>query len=682
MRYATTAPKLFLARLVLNGKKRGEWYCIKATLDQPLKLCTGRILGGRGELGSCCVASKIVLKYRRMLQISNLEKHFGERVLFSDATLTINSGERIALFGRNGSGKSTLLKMVAGEDTPDKGEVSTPRGYRIGYLKQHLSFSHPTVYEEACSALQGDPVSEGYKAQIVLNGLGFTDDELFISPTALSGGFQIRINLAKLILSEPNMLLLDEPTNYLDIVSMRWLERFLCTWEGEMIVISHDRCFCDEVSTHSALIYRSGIRKIQGNSEKLFTRISEDEELYERTRQNREKEIKRMESFINRFKAKASKATVVQSRVKALAKIERLDELGSEATLDFEFVHSPFPGRFPLEIKDLSFGFPGSVKPLVDGLSFSVKKDDRIGVIGKNGRGKSTLLKLLAEELKPLAGEVVVSPNTKLSFFAQTNTNRLQLSNTIENEIQQVNPMLARTAVRAICGCMMFEGDDALKKISVLSGGERSRVLLGKILASPSNVLLLDEPTNHLDVESVMALTDALESFEGAVIIVTHSEEMLRRSANRLIVFQGERPFMFEGGYDEFLERVGWEEEDSSPRKAAKEESKPSSGSARDLKREKAELLQERSRVLTPLKDEVAKLEKRIEQLESLVTAGQEKIAQLSSRSDGVGIAQAAQELANHKAELEKRVQSWESASGDVEQQEKLFAKRLEVLEG
>lgn len=631
--------------------------------------------------GGFAAGPQSVVECAPMLQISNLEKHFGERVLFSDATLTINSGERIALFGRNGSGKSTLLKMIAGEDTPDKGEVSTPRGYRIGYLKQHLSFSHPTVYEEACSALQGDPVSEGYKAQIILNGLGFTDDELFISPTALSGGFQIRINLAKLILSEPNMLLLDEPTNYLDIVSMRWLERFLCTWEGEMIVISHDRSFCDEVSTHSALIYRSGIRKIQGNSEKLFTRISEDEELYERTRQNREKEIKRMESFINRFKAKASKATVVQSRVKALAKIERLDELSSESTLDFEFVHSPFPGRFPLEIKELSFGFPGSVKPLVDGLSFSVKRDDRIGVIGKNGRGKSTLLKLLAEELKPLAGEIAVSPNTKLSFFAQTNTNRLQLSNTVENEIQQVNPMLARTAVRAICGCMMFEGDDALKKISVLSGGERSRVLLGKILASPSNVLLLDEPTNHLDVESVMALTDALEVFEGAVIIVTHSEEMLRRSANRLIVFQGDRPFVFEGGYDEFLERVGWEEEDSSPKKSSKDESKPSSGSARDLKREKAELLQERSRVLSPLKEEVAKLEKRIEQLESSVTQCQETLAKLSSRSDGVGIAQAAQELAGHKAELEKRVQSWETASGEVERQEQAFAKRLEAFE-
>jgi len=615
-----------------------------------------------------------------MLQISNLEKHFGERVLFSDGTLTVNSRERVALFGRNGSGKSTLLKIIAGEETPDSGEVSTPRGYRIGYLKQHLSFSHPTVFEEACSALAGDPICEGYKAEIVLNGLGFTDDELHVSPTSLSGGFQIRINLAKLILSEPNMLLLDEPTNYLDIVSMRWLERFLREWEGEMIVISHDRSFCDEVSTHSALIYRSGIRKIAGNSEKLFTRISEDEELYERTRLNREKEIKRMEAFINRFKAKASKATVVQSRVKALAKIEKLDELTSDATLDFAFVHSPFPGRFPIEVKDLSFGFPGSTRPLVNGLTFSLKKDDRIGVIGKNGRGKSTLLKLLAEELKPLSGEVISSPNTRLSFFAQTNTNRLHLSNTIEDEVQQVNPMLGRTAVRAICGCMMFEGDDALKKISVLSGGERSRVLLGKILASPSNVLLLDEPTNHLDVESVMALTDALEVFEGAVIIVTHSEEILRRTATRLIVFQGDAPFMFEGGYDEFLERIGWEDEDTGGARSASQETKPSSGSSRDLKREKAELLQERSRVLTPLKERVEGLEKRIGELESGIASAQEKLARLSSNSDGVGIAQTAQKLAASKAELEKLVQGWERASAELEERERDFAERIESV--
>ncbi len=615
-----------------------------------------------------------------MLQLSNLEKQFGDRVLFSGATLTVGTGERVALFGRNGSGKSTLLKIIAGEDTPDDGDVSVPRGYRIGYLKQHLSFSAPSVLEEACLALRGDPVAEQYKAEIVLNGLGFSDAELALSPTALSGGFQIRINLAKLILDEPNLLLLDEPTNYLDIVSLRWLERYLREWPGEMIVISHDRAFCDAVSTHSALLYRGGFRKLEGDSMKLFERIAEDEALYERTRVNREKEIKRMESFINRFKAKASKATVVQSRVKALAKIERLDEISSEATLDFSFVHKPFPGRFPVEAKEISFGFDGMARPLVNGLSFALKRDDRVAVIGKNGRGKSTLLKLLAGELQPQSGEIAVSPNTSMSFFAQTNTNRLNLSSTIEAEIQQVNEKLSRTAVRAICGCMMFEGDDALKKISVLSGGERSRVLLGKILATPSNMLLLDEPTNHLDVESVMSLTDALEEFDGAVVIVTHNEDILRRVAQRLIVFQGEQPFLFEGTYDEFLDSIGWEEEaDLVPR--GKKKSKPSAAKGREQKREKAEVLQERSRQLTPLKEQVAALEKGIASLEKQVASAHESLAKASSSGDAAGIKSASQELARAERELAEKLASWEDSVRKADETEKLFGEQLAAFE-
>jgi ATP-binding cassette subfamily F protein 3 len=609
-----------------------------------------------------------------MLQVKNLEKHFGDRVLFSEATLTISPGERVALFGRNGSGKSTLLKIIAGEESADDGEVSTPRGYRIGYLKQHISFTHNTVLEEVCSVLS-DPIAEQYKAEIVLEGLGFSEAHLSLSPSALSGGFQIRINLAKLIVSEPNLLLLDEPTNYLDIVSMRWLEEYLQTWPGEMIVISHDRYFCDQVSTHSALLYRAGFRKIEGDSQKLFERIEADEELHERTRENREKEIKRMEAFITRFKAQASKASVVQSRVKALARIERLDELSSEATLDFSFVYAPFPGRFPLEVKDLSFGFDSDKAPLIDGLSFAVKKGDRIGVIGKNGRGKSTLLKLLAGELKPLAGEVVASPNTSLSFFAQTNTNRLQLSNTIEAEIQQVNSKLGRTAVRAICGCMMFEGDDALKKISVLSGGERSRVLLGKILATPSNVLLLDEPTNHLDVESVMALTDALEEFEGAIAIVTHSEEILRRVAQRLVIFQGDAPFVFEGTYDEFLDSIGWEGEENSSRRQNKRKNKPSG--LQGQKREKAELVQEKSRALTPAKKEVDELEKRVAGLEATIATLQQDLAAASAAQESARIQKTSQELALAQEQLEKGLAKWEEAAKKLSELEKAYAERM-----
>jgi len=617
-----------------------------------------------------------------MLQVKNLGKYFGDRVLFDNATLVINPGERIALFGRNGSGKSTLFKMMTEEETPDKGEISTPRGYKVGHLRQHLVFTESTIIDEACLAIAGDRDTERYKAEIILGGLGFTEAEMEAPPSSVSGGFQIRINLAKLILSEPNMLLLDEPTNYLDIVSMRWLERFLSNWNGELVVISHDRAFCDAVSTHSVLVYRGSLKKVEGDSEKLYSQVQEEEEQYERTRQNREKQVKKMEAFITRFRAKASKASVVQSRVKALEKIERLDELSQEENLDFSFTSAPFPGRFPVEVKMLSFGYDDG--PLiVRELDFAVKKNDRIGIIGRNGRGKSTLLRLIAGDLAPREGEVVTGPNTKIGFFGQTNVNRLNLDVTIEDEVRSANTNLGRTQVRGICGAMMFEGDDALKKIKVLSGGERSRVLLGKILAAPNNVLLLDEPTNHLDVESVFALTDALERFDGAALVVTHDEELLRRIAERLIIFQGDEPFVFEGTYDEFLDRIGWDEEqEAGPSGGGRREKNKGtkSSASRDPKRDKAELLQERSRTLTPLKSAVSSAEERISKLERDIENAHKAMAEASSVADGVRISKAGKDLDNAKRELAKKMAEWEQASEALAQAEKDFEKRVAAL--
>jgi ATP-binding cassette subfamily F protein 3 len=628
-----------------------------------------------------------------MLQIKGLGKFFGDRTLFENATMVVNRGERIALFGRNGSGKSTLFKIICGEDSPDAGEVSFPKGYTVGYLKQHLTFTEPTIIDEACLALTGDREMERYKAEIILEGLGFSESDLLASPSSLSGGFQIRINLAKLILSEPNMLLLDEPTNYLDIVSLRWLERYLSDWEGEMMIVSHDRAFCDAVSTHSVLVYRSSLKKVAGPSEKLFTQVAEEEELYERTRQNREKQVKKMEAFINRFKAKASKASVVQSRVKALEKIDRLDELSEEATLDFAFNSAPFPGRFPIEVTDLSFGYDPN-NPLVSNLSLAVKKDDRVGVIGKNGRGKSTLLRLLAADLGPLSGKVVASPNAKIALFGQTNVNRLNLGATVEEEIRSVAPMMSRTQVRGICGAVMFEGDDALKKVKVLSGGERSRVLLGKILASPNNVLLLDEPTNHLDVESVFALTEALESFDGAVVVVTHDEELLRRVATRLVVFQGDAPFVFEGTYDEFLERVGWDGEEgvekpsSKKRSGGDKTSKPLEQSAptpslKDSKREKAQLLQERSKGLNPRKNTIEKLEKEISETEKAIAATHTTLALTATDNTSKAkesVVSLGMELARLQEKLEGLTSSWETESEALAALEREYDEKLKLF--
>ena len=577
-----------------------------------------------------------------MLQISGLYKAFGDRELFRDATLSLDSRTRLTLFGRNGSGKSTLFKILVGEDHADKGTIHTPRDYRIGYLKQHLSFGNGTVLEEVCESLEDH---EHYKGEIVLEGLGLSEEQIFSSPHSLSGGYQIRVNLAKLILSEPDLLLLDEPTNYLDIISVRWLERYLRNWPGEMILISHDRSFCDAVSTHSALLYHGTFRKVQGNSEKLFAQVAETEELQARTRENQLREKERLMQFINKFRAKASKASVVQSRVKALGRIEIAEELQSEASLDFKFTNAPFPGRFPLEAFNVSFKYADDLPLLIDDMSLSLGKRERIGVIGKNGRGKSTFLRLIADELTPSSGNLVFSPNAKVGFFGQTNIDRLDPARTIVDEIRSANELLSMTQLRTICGVMMFEGDDALKKVKVLSGGERSRVLLGKILATPANVLLLDEPTNHLDLESVEALTDALDIFEGSVMLVTHNELLLRRVATRLIVFEREGPQIFEGTYDEFLQTRGWEDERGTQptnQKQTKEKAtpKPVDSTQRDKT--------------------VKNLEKRIAELEANVSLIQGDLSRAAMGKNGSEITKLSKALADAEATLARAMSEWE----------------------
>lgn len=510
-----------------------------------------------------------------MIQVSKLTKCYGERILFEDVTFNLISGEKLGLVGRNGSGKSTLFKLLLGDDHPDEGTISSPKGYRIGHLAQHLTFTEPTVLKEACLGLPEHERDEEYRGEIILNGLGFSEEDIHRSPSEFSGGFQIRINLAKLLLSEPNLLLLDEPTNYLDIISMRWLTEFLREWRGEMILISHDRLFMDSVTTHTMFIHRGSIRKVKGSTTKLYEQVAQDEQNYEKSRIAEEKKRKELEEFIARFRAQAAKAALVQSKIKMLEKLGQKEELASISELDFRFTPAAFPGKQMGDVREISFSYPNGPK-LIEDLSLSINKGDRIAVIGKNGRGKSTFLRLLANELQPDSGSVTLSQNVSIGYFGQTNISRLDPKLTVEDEIYSVNQRMPRTQVRAICGTMMFSGDDALKKISVLSGGEKSRVLLGKILAEPTNLLLLDEPTNHLDMESIQALIESLKGYDGAVVIVTHSELILRELANRLVVFQFGKPYLFDYDYQYFLEKEGWGEETgmSSSRVVSAEEPK------------------------------------------------------------------------------------------------------------
>jgi len=558
-----------------------------------------------------------------MLKINNLHKTYGSQTLFDGISLQMNAGERLGLVGRNGHGKSTLFRIILKQEDADSGVISIPKNYRVGHLEQHLHFTKNTILEEGCLGLPPGEEDYAYKVEAILFGLGFTASDMSRAPQEFSGGYQIRLNLAKVLVSEPNLLLLDEPTNYLDIVSMRWLTEFLRDWPGELILISHDREFMDAVCTHTAAIHRQKLKKMAGSTQKVYDQIILEEEIHEKTRVNDEKKRKDMEVFINRFRAKASKASVVQSRVKLLEKLPRLSELSAIETLDFEFRYAPFSAKTLMEITNLSFGY-NKDQLLFKNLNLSIQAQDRIGIIGKNGRGKSTLLNVLAGEFVPLSGNVRTHPDLKLGYFGQTNISRLTPSLTIEKEIQNANPNLSRTQVRNICGTMMFDGDNAEKKISVLSGGEKSRTLLGKILAQPSNLLFLDEPTNHLDMESIDSLVESIGEYQGALLIVTHSERILREVATKLAVFQNGELIVYPYTYDEFLERVGWQEDNVSASGTA-QTPKPSELSYAQNKAENKAEKQKRKK-LEKIESTIVEQEKKLSDLNlELVQASQNK---------------------------------------------------------
>ncbi len=493
-----------------------------------------------------------------MIQIDGLTLAYHGEPLFEEASFSVQPGERIALVGRNGTGKSSLFRLIIGKEAPDKGTISKRKNYIIGTLDQHIVFTRPTLIEEAALGLRPDEKECIYKAETILFGLGFKEEDLERAPQEFSGGYQLRLHLAKVLIGEPDCLLLDEPTNYLDIVSIRWFTEFLRDWGGEFILISHDREFLDSVTTHTMGIHRQKVTKVKGNTIHFFEQLMQKEEIHEKTRLNLEKKREHLQDFITRFGAKASKATQAQSKQKMLSRIPVLENLKNLYHLDFQFNEANFPGKKMLEVNDLSFAY---TDPLIEHLSLAIEKGERIAIIGKNGRGKSTILRLIAGELTPNKGSRKVSDNLAIGYFGQTNIDRLHPKHSIEEEIASANHKLNVTQIKAICGLMMFSGDKSKKVNGILSGGEKSRVLLGKIVATPCNLLLLDEPTHHLDMESIEALIDAIEDFEGAVIIVTHSELILKRMClDKIVICHEGRQELHLGTYEEFLDKNGWHE--------------------------------------------------------------------------------------------------------------------------
>ena len=619
-----------------------------------------------------------------MLTVTGLTKSYGKEIILDDVTFTVNPGERTGFTGRNGSGKTTLLRLIVGEEEADSGTISMPRGYTARYLSQHIRFTEKTVLKEACANMHvsDDGRDESYRVKSILLGLGFSPHRFDFDPRMLSGGYQVRLNLAKILVSEPNLLLLDEPTNYLDIVSIRWLIQFLRAWKNEIILVTHDRAFMNSVTTHTMGIHRRKIRKVAGGTEKFYQQIIQEEEIYEKTRINDERKRGELEQFINRFRAQASRAKAVQSKIRMLEKHEKKGKLVEERNLDFAFKAAPFPGKWLVEIDDLSFSFSEEGPPLIDGLRVAVKKNDRIAVIGKNGKGKTTLLKLIAGELSPRRGTVRPNVNLMTAYFGQMNIDRLDPNKTVLEEVLSAHTEYALGSARAICGAMLFEDDKALKKISVLSGGERSRVMLGKILARPANMILLDEPDNHLDAESIDALIEAIDDFDGAVLIVTHSEMILKAIATRLVVFDGGSVSLFEGGYTDFLERVGWADEQAidAPDVEIKSEESQKIPTRKDLRKLRAQIIGDKSKALTPLKKQITELEREITELESGIDRDNKTLIEASKNGEGKKIESLSLSVYNARNRIEVLFEELDVATGEYERKSEVFEAQLNEL--
>jgi len=609
-----------------------------------------------------------------MIQLTNISKNFASQELFNNLNFKLNAGNRVGLVGRNGSGKSTLFKLILGEETPDSGEVIIPKNYKIGTLKQHLTFSEKTLREEASLALSDEMKYDVYRVEKILFGLGFNQDDLRKDPLSFSGGYQIRINLAKLLVTEPNLLLLDEPTNYLDIVSLRWLKSFLRAFEGEVILITHNREFMDGVCTHTMGLVRKKIEIIQGDTHKFYAQLEANDELHAKQKIAQDKKVKELEEFIAKNKARASTASLAQSKVKQLEKMELLDDLGFDDNLEFNFNFKDTPAKVLLDVKELSFGYTKD-KILFENISFSLQKGECLGIIGKNGKGKSTLLNTIAKELKQLSGEVNYHTTASFAHFGQTNISHLHPNNTVMDEIYVGNSKLSEAQVRAICGGMMFSGDSAKKKISLLSGGEKSRVMLGQILAREVNILFLDEPTNHLDMDSIEALTKAIQNFKGSVIIVTHSEELLRRVCDRLIIFAKDGAEYFDGGYEEFLEKIGWEDEEQEE----KVKKSPKSNT-KENKKFKAELVRERNKKLAPLKKEIEKIENKIIKIEESLELHHQELVEASNKGDSASLMELSKNVSQEEKEVEELFEIFENLQTQIDDINNKYEQKIQSV--
>jgi ATP-binding cassette subfamily F protein 3 len=518
-----------------------------------------------------------------MLTIAGLSKSFGGRELFDDVSLTLQSGERVGLVGPNGAGKSTLLKIILGRETPDAGEVTFFRGTRFGYLPQE---SEPAGNESVLDiAMPHDQEHDGQfvaRAKQILANLGFKQTDHDRPAGELSGGWVMRAHLARLLAQEPDLLMLDEPTNHLDLETLLWFQEYLRHYPGAILLISHDREFLNQLCTHIAELRQARLFRYTGNYDEYLKQRAATEATLVATAKAQQREIERLQLFVDRFRAKNTKAAQAQSKLK---QIERLKEdmvpatAGPDATVGFRFPQPQRSGQRVVTLKHVKFGYdltaresasvspagrqrspdeqpPGPARLIYENLHFEAERGQRIVLVGPNGAGKSTLLKLLAGVLRPLAGEHQLGHNTKSGYFAQHRAAMLNPAHTVLQEALETPQRITEQFVRTVLGSFLFRGDDVFKPVRVLSGGEKSRLALVKLLLDPPNLLLMDEPTTHLDLASVDALIEALQPYEGTLIFISHDVHFIRALANHVVRVENGRLRHFTGGYQYYLDKT------------------------------------------------------------------------------------------------------------------------------